>query len=168
MKYIMLISIVLILVSCSKETLDEAFKSKHSKNKILYIHYDKDKKGAVVFYQNQFPNGTGIGTAIFEGNAQKGWQYLSATAQYNEGFILSSVRISYLEDSSMRLFFGVVDDLEIEKIVIEDKNGEQISANLIQTEWKRIWFAFVAVNGELILHAYDKEGKVLYKVPDKA
>lgn len=155
--------VIVMLCGCKSDSVEDAFYSKHEGNEILHIH--RDHGGAVVFYQAPFDNGTGIGAAIIEGDDNSGWEYLTSSAIYMAGFMFNIDRVNFIEDRDVRLFYGVLDDPSAERIIFENKHGKQQEAQIIDTNWKRIWFAFVAVPDELKFQILDKERNILYKVP---
>ena len=59
------------------------------------------------------------------------------------------------------------DDPEINKIEIIDKNNQVIEANIIQTNWNRVYFGLIEMN-ELRINVYDKNNKILLEVPYKS
>ncbi|KIL35111.1 hypothetical protein SD71_07070 [Cohnella kolymensis] len=118
-----------------------------------------------MFYQAPFDNGTGIGAAIIEGDDHNGWDYLKSSAIYMPGFMLNSDRVNYIEDPAVRLFYGVLDDPSAERIIFENKYDKQQEAQIVDTNWKRIWFAYVAVPNELKFKILDKDSNILFKVP---
>ncbi|ULL14755.1 hypothetical protein DVH26_10015 [Paenibacillus sp. H1-7] len=59
------------------------------------------------------------------------------------------------------------DDLEINKIEINDKNNQVIEDNIIQTNWNRIYFGLIEMN-ELRINVYDKNNAILLEVPNKS
>ncbi|MDQ0877483.1 hypothetical protein QFZ77_006142 [Paenibacillus sp. V4I3] len=92
----------------------------------------------------------------------------SSNAMYNETkLLIDQSGINFNDNDRRHLIYGFINDPEINKIEIIDMNNQVIEANIIQTNWKRVYFGLVEMN-ELRINAYDKNNNILFEVPYKS
>jgi hypothetical protein len=165
------IIIILILISlgisgCKSKTIEAEFYKTHNKKGQEIIYQGSIMQRPFILFEAPFDNGNiGIGLAVFDGDDDKGWKLTSSNAMYYETkLLIDQTGINFKDNVRRYLIYGFINDPEINKIDIIDKNNQIVVANIIQTNWKRIYYGLVEMN-ELKINAYDKNNKILIEVP---
>ncbi|AIQ14296.1 hypothetical protein [Paenibacillus durus] len=168
-KYLILIILVCAFIGgCKSNTITEAFRKQHPDQHYELLYTKQVEEKVIGFYKAPFDsNNTGIGVAIFQGNEQKGWKVIDSYSYYSPSkVIIEAGRIHLDQKESYRILYGLIDTPDITKIEVTDKHGQIIEGNIINTNWKRIWYAIAEIN-EMKVKAYTKDGKVAVEVPYK-
>lgn len=166
---LILVFISLIISGCKSKTIEEEFYKTLKKEGQEIIYQGSVMKRPFILYKAPFDNGNiGIGLAVFEGDEATGWKLCSSNAMYNDTkLLIDQSGINFKDNVRRYLIYGFINDPEINKIEIVDKNNQVIEANIIQTNWKRVYYGLVEMN-ELRINAYDKNNKILFEVPYKS
>ncbi|WP_373231350.1 hypothetical protein [Cohnella sp.] len=165
---IIFIFLCLFMGGCNSNSIDEAFQKQYPNNNYELLYIDQVEEKKIGLYKAPFDNGNiGIGVAIFEGKDKDGWKVIDAYSHYSSSkVIIEAGRIHLDQKGSFRILYGLIDTPNITKIEVTDKHGEITEANIINTNWKRIWYAIADIN-EMKVKAYTKDGKVAVEVPYK-
>ncbi|MDQ0899370.1 hypothetical protein [Paenibacillus sp. V4I7] len=166
---LILLFISLVISGCKSKTIEEEFYKTHKKEGQEIIYQGSIMTRPFILFRAPFDNGNiGIGLAVFEGDEVKGWKLSSSNAMYNETkLLIDQSGINFKDNVRRYLIYGFINDPEINKIEIIDKYNQVIEANIIQTNWKRVYYGLVEMN-ELRINAYDKNNKILFEVPYKS
>lgn len=168
LKYMVLLLLILAIAGCKSRTVEDEFYKTH-RNKGQEIIYQGSAMGRpFILFKSPFDNGNiGVGLAVFEGSDAKGWKLSASNSMYNETKLLvDQTGITFSDHVRRHFIYGWIDDPEIYRIEMLDKNNQIIEAAIIQTNWKRVYYGLVEMN-ELRMNAYDKNNKLLVEVPYK-
>ncbi|WP_442600739.1 hypothetical protein [Paenibacillus sp. KN14-4R] len=165
---IIVVFLCLFMGGCKSNSIDEAFRKRYPNRnyELVYINQVEEKK--IGLFKAPFENGNpGIGVAIFEGNDKDGWKVIDSYSYYSSSkVIIEAERIHLDKKEGFTILYGLIDTPDITKIEVTDKHGEIIVGNIIDTNWKRIWYGIAEIN-EMKVKAYTKDGKVAVEVPYK-
>jgi hypothetical protein len=164
--YILLI-FALSVSGCKSKTIEQEFYKTHHKKGQEIIYQGITLERPFIIYKTPFNSGnTGIGLAVFEGDNNKGWKLSSSNSMYYETELLvDQIGINFDDNVRRYFIYGYIDDPKINKIELTDKYNRIVKANIIETNWKRIFYGLVEIN-ELKIQAFDKNNNIQFEVPN--
>jgi hypothetical protein len=168
-KFILILLLISLGISgCKSKTIEDEFYKTHKKEGQEIIYQGSTMERPFILYKAPFDNGnTGIGLAVFEGDGAKGWKLSSSNAMYNDTkLLIDQTGINFKDKVRRHLIYGFINDSDINKIEIIDKKNQVIEANIIQTNWKTVYYGLVEMN-HLRINAYDKNNKIIIEMPYK-
>ncbi|WP_027094061.1 hypothetical protein [Cohnella thermotolerans] len=158
-----------LLAGCKSMTMEEAFRKSYPDEdcKILYSQPTAD--GELAFFRSAEAGGTeGIGLAVFEGDSRTGWRMTqSGSFSYPGRTIVDIGKVNLGSEGEKDVIYGYTDEPDVASIEVADRDGNVIEAHIVDTEWKKIWYAVANIDS-LNLKVISSKGDVVYQVPSPA
>ena len=154
---IILIVLMLFLFNSQYSLEQNILKSKVNFDDILHI--EKIDNNIIVFHKHLIKDDYGLGMFILEKQNRKWYTKLDSASSINTNISLDFINLS----NENKLLYGYMNDLTIKSIKIAYKDHSQ-EVNLIQTEWKPIWYTIVE-DKEFNIQLYDSSKNLIQTIP---
>jgi hypothetical protein len=137
---------------CQDNNIKVPFKT----NDILFEQIVNDKK--IVFYKNTSPYGNKvIGAALYTLNKNK-WEFDESEEM---GFSDEEISWNQLSDSDFNVFFGTINNHNVEKIKIIGEHNEESNASIKKMNYGKVWFVTALKSVKSII-ALSNNDEVIY------
>ncbi|MBB6729994.1 hypothetical protein [Cohnella zeiphila] len=156
-----------LLSGCRSTTMEDAFRQQYPDPGYELLYSEAVGDRYLAFFKSPQPDGTaGIGLAVFEGGRGKGWTVLQTGTFYDPGSLgVDIAQVDLGNEGTKDVVFGYTDNKNVAKIATVDSQGDTVQAELIDTDWKKIWFAVGDIE-TLNVKAFAADGRVVAQVPD--
>jgi len=158
--------LMLLLAGCKSATMEEAFRQKYPDKGFDLLYSEAAGDRELAFFKSPGPDGAaGIGVAVFEGARGKGWTLLQA-GTFNDGGKLGAdiAKVDLGSEGAQDVVFGYTDNPNIARIETVNRQGNAVEAKLVDTDWRKIWFA-VGDFETLSVKATTADGELVAEVP---
>lgn len=156
----------LALAGCRSMTIEEEFRKAYPEDGYEMVYHEPVADRELAFFKAPAASGDeGLGLAVFEGSSRQGWKMTqSGSFHYPGGTVVDVGRVDLGKAGSKEVVYGYTDEKDAASIELTDRDGSVIQARIIDTDWRKIWYAVTTIES-LNLKLLSEDGEVLYQIP---